>query len=279
VTAIVDPIAPASTGTAGSCVTLRGGHAAVDNLQPSDSWTIEATVQDLRVKDGVIAAVTDRDLDCCRALVMRRGRLGLIGWSWRGGQAFWSEVAPASAAGAWAHVAACFTPVGDLLVYVDGKLLRAFAVRGLAAGHYPQRAVVGASAYFVDEEIPRWRGQVRDARFYDHALKQAQVEQHARAALGLPEPAAPAQIAPRPPDPTGCAVPAHAPAWRRHGDRLRCLQCEPPRGCSHDDHQRYWRTVGGDMRIRSDDWTRLECSYCRTAARRGRLTNDPGEHT
>lgn len=254
-----------------------GARVIADDLQPLDSWTIEATVPGLGVGDGVIATVSEPDLDCVRALLVRRGRLGVLGWHWRGGQAFWGEVAQTPAGETPTHVAATLGVVGDLVLYVDGRLVRTFAVRGLFPGrHSRQRLLTGAAVRFAGEEIPGWRGQLRDVALHDRPLAPAEVEQHARAAVGGPEPVVAPPPSPRAPDPVGCENPAHLPAWRPQGDRLRCLQCEPPRGCSHDDHEPYWRPSGSDMRVRSDDWWQLTCTFCETAARRSGTT-DSGE--
>ncbi len=232
-------------------------------------WTLEATVFLDPGAAGVIAAVIESTgLGCIRALVIRRGHLGLLGWSWRGGQALWSTTTWTPRAGAWTHLAAS-SDANDLQLYADGRIVRAFHGAGeLYRGRRPQqRLEVGIPVRFGYEEIPGWSSDVRDVTLHDGALTPEELERRAHAALGIPEPPAPTPAPPQPPEPVGCQTPAHLPAWRPDGKGgLRCLQCTPPRGCDHDDHEPYWRPAGHDMRITAD-WWKLTCSLCETAAR------------
>jgi hypothetical protein len=254
------------------------GDVHPDALERLRTWTIEATILlDRGVAGGVIAAVTDDELGCVRALVVRRGRLGLLGWSWRGGQALWETGAWTSVGGVWAHVVAASDPVGGLLLYVDGRAVKSFAAGELYPGRQPrQRLVIGGPVRFGDEVIPGWSGEVRHVALYDRPLAAAEVERQARAAGTFIESPAPEPVLPPPLAPVGCDIPAHLPGWRPdgHGGAC-CLQCDPPRGCTSDDHEPFWRLVGHDLRV-TGDWWRLECALCETAALRG-ATHDPGE--
>lgn len=249
---------------------IESWEAITDDLRRLKHWTMEATVG-LPCADGVIMAVSEPEVECVRALIIRRGQLGVLGHSWRGGQALWAERIPTD----WwhgkvsTHLAATLSEVGDLVLYVNGRPLKAFTNRGMFPGRCDrQRLTAPAPVSFINEQLGPWRGPIRDLAVYDQALTTPEVERRARVALGEPELAPEPALTPRAPDPVGCSNPTHLPAWRPDGDRLRCLTCDPPRGCDSDDHERYWRPIGGDMRSRSDDWWRLTCSYCTTAAAR-----------
>jgi hypothetical protein len=196
--------------------------------------------------------------------VIRRGQLAVLGWDWRGGQALWPITGRVSAAGE-SHVAATQNEGGDLVLYVDGHVVRVWERASLVAGRERQRLVVGAPVRFYGEVIPGWPGASPEVTLHDHALELADVAERARTSLNLPQPIVEAR-APGTPEPAGCDTPAHLSAWRPDGDRLRCLECVPPRGCDNDDHEPYWRPGGHDMRVTAE-WYRLECSLCETAAR------------
>jgi hypothetical protein len=255
---------------------VEGEQLVATTLRPMVSWTMEATVSgDLGV-DGVVMAVSEPGT-CVRALIVRKGRIGLLGWSWRGGHALWCERLPEKRSDASTHLAAVLSDSGNLVLFVDGQPLRSWSTGGLFAGRHTDQELVAAPAVtFGPECIPGWATPVRSVTHYDHALSTEVIAGQARAALGLPEPVPPPPPAPRPPDPVGCPNPAHVPAWRRDGKRLRCLQCEPPRGCPHDEHEPYWRRASGDMLSDPDGWWNLTCSLCETTAARLATNHEPG---
>lgn len=235
---------------------------------PSRFWTMAATVKlDQNLSSGTILAVDEKGLDGpVRALIVRQRRLAVIAWSWAGGVACWSTECPVPL-GRWAHLAAVHGRNGDLYLTVDGALARVFAVRELWPGRRDLQSVtVGAATALVSEVVPGWRGLLQGVQMYDHALDLAQVEQLARKALGVAEPAPEPEPAPvAAPVRRGCENWAHQPGWREDGHGgLACRLCDPPRGCKHDHHALYWRPVSG-----SDVWSaaglralELECTQC-----------------
>jgi hypothetical protein len=236
-------------------------------LRPLSRWTLEASVlADGAATGGVIAVVIDADLGPVRALLVRRGELAVLAWSWRGALALWSTNTWTPTPGAWSHVAASSEPSGDLALYADGRLLRVFQAGGLVPGRGRQRLVIGEPVRFYESEvIPGWSGRVRNVKLHGRALSPEELGRRARVALNIPEPAVEAPAVPEP-EPVGCSWPVHLPAWRSDGEGgLRCLECAPPRGCDNDDHERYWRPRGHDMRITADWWV-LVCALCETAA-------------
>ncbi|HEX3804133.1 MAG TPA: LamG-like jellyroll fold domain-containing protein [Solirubrobacteraceae bacterium] len=246
-------------------------------------WSLLATVRlDPGVASGTILSITGDGQEIpVRALVVRDGQLGVVAWSWRGGQALWQTqldlggdvIGDANGdqvrghregretlSGRWAHLAATFGENGDLMLFVDGKVNRIFREDLHLGRHDRQLVRVGSATRFVNEIIPGWRGFLQNVELYDGALSIDEVRDKARAALGLPEPE-PAAKAWVPPIETGCGNPTHQPAWRQDpAGELQCLECDPPRGCSYAEHQTHWRPAGD---VFSPHWDgALECGLC-----------------
>ncbi len=280
---------PGPTESGATAARFTGASEVRDVLDPEHGggrqhWSLVATIRlDPGAGSGTILAITEDGQDTpVRALVVRGGQLGLIAWSWRGGQALWQTQLDLGASvigdangdqvlehrdgretlpGRWAHVAATFGESGDLMLFVDGKVNRIFSRENLHPGRHDRQLVrVGSATRFVNEIIPGWRGRLQNVELYDGVLSIDEVRDKARAALGLPEPE-PAVKAWAPPIETGCGNPTHQPAWRQDpSGELRCLECDPPHGCSHAEHQTHWRPAGD---VFSPHWDgTLECGLC-----------------
>lgn len=269
----------------GATAARFAGAEARSTLEPDQGgarefWTLCATARlGPGVQTGTILSIEEAGQEHpVRALVVRNRKLGLLGWSWRGGQALWPAQGTDLGPDRWAHLAVTFGANGDLILFVDGHLERVFSRQNVWRGRRgQQRLRIGKAARFADAVIPGWRGWLQNVELYDNALSLDDVKDLAHDALGIAEPPPPA---PRASEPIvhGCEIPGHQPAWRRNAaGELFCRRCTSRLGCAFNDHRPHWRPVGDVFSVRGE-WE-LECGLCIATAAREAAAVSPSTTT